>query len=148
MMTSEELKKIAFFSTLDNEEREKLLPLLHEHRVPAGKEIVREGDPGRRFYVLIKGQAQVIEELDSHRAKLLAELKEGDFFGELSILDEGPRSASVVAHSDCVLRFIAANEFKTLLLDHPEITLKVAQVLASRLRNADKEIRELTLFNL
>jgi len=147
-MTSEELKNIAFFSTMNNKEREKLLPLLHEQRVPAGQPIVTEGEPGRRFYVLVEGQAQVIEELDSHRAKLLAELNSGDFFGELSILDEGVRSASVVAKSSCTLQFIAADEFKTLLLEHPEITLKVAQVLASRLRNADKEIRELTLFNL
>jgi len=147
-MTSEELKKITFFSTMSDGEREKLIPLLHEHRVPAGQAIVTEGEPGRRFYLLIDGQALVIEELDSHRAKLLAELKSGDVFGELSILDEGTRSASVVARSDCSLQFIAADEFKTLLLGHPEITLKVAKILASRLRNADKEIKELTLFNI
>ncbi|HDR06401.1 MAG TPA: cyclic nucleotide-binding domain-containing protein [Candidatus Coatesbacteria bacterium] len=148
MMDTNTLARIQLFADLAEEELEKILGLLHRLEVQPEQEIVVEGETGQRLYIIVEGTAQVRQVLDTDRSKVLATLGKGNFFGELALLDSGPRSASVVSVSPCELYYLDRDEFMELLRQHPEMALKLAQTLAGRLRRANRQIRDLSLYSL
>src|SRR4051794_39618116 len=99
----------------------------------AGDVLVREGDRGREFFVLVDGKTRVYRGGVS-----LAELGPGDYFGELALLDPGPRDASVVASTDGEALVIHQPEFHALLVDVPTLTNKLLVGMARRLHDADR----------
>jgi CRP/FNR family cyclic AMP-dependent transcriptional regulator len=102
--------------------------------VPAGRAVIREGEHGEEFFVVISGKLSV-----TAGGKEFAVLGEGDFFGELALFDPAPRDATVTADTDSQLLVIGAQQFAPLLEDVPSLARKVAQVLARRLREADRQ---------
>jgi CRP-like cAMP-binding protein len=103
--------------------------------VPAGSVLARVGEPGNEFYLIMDGSARV--ELSSRRR---VRLKPGDYFGEMSLLDGQPRSATVVAETPMRLLVIKRRDFATLLREAPELTQNILVTLSRRLRAADKAL--------
>ena len=98
-----------------------------------GTVIAREGDPGVGLFVLMDGTAEV-----SIGGKKRVNLGPGDFFGEIALLDGGPRTATVTATSDVQLLGLTEWVFRGLMVEHPSIALKTLQQMAGRLRAATK----------
>ena len=101
----------------------------------AGTPIVRAGDAGSAFYVLIDGGARVVT--PKGRARKLGS---GDSFGEMALLDDSPRSASVVAEGDVLTMTISRTAFGKLLRSEPALSQELLRTLAARLRSAEKTV--------
>jgi CRP/FNR family cyclic AMP-dependent transcriptional regulator len=100
--------------------------------VPAGTEVVTEGSKGDAFYFILAGEAVV-----RRRGRKVATLGPGRFFGELALLDPGPRDATVVAVSPLMLGVLGARVFRAILRDVPNMSERLLRGMAHRLREAD-----------
>ncbi len=98
-----------------------------------GDVILREGEYGDKVCLLLKGGVKVLRLLDS-AGRVLFEMHEGDFFGEMALIDLRPRSASVVALNDCKVLSIPAGYFEKIIHEHPQILINIAKALSERLR--------------
>lgn len=111
--------------------------------VPAGEYFFRENDRGRSMYVLEKGKVSVIKSWQDHEY-LLVELHEGDCFGEMSLIDLGPRTASVIALEDCsAIKLSNANILKIYQKDLEQFTMiqmNMGREVSRRLRKMDEEL--------
>jgi CRP-like cAMP-binding protein len=97
-----------------------------------GATVVREGDPGSRFHVLLDGRAKVVR-----RGRTVARLSPGDFFGEIGLLDPGPRTASVIAESPLWCLTLAGKDFMDILASEASLAIRVMRELAGRLRRCE-----------
>ena len=122
------LKKVPLFSKLDKKGLQEVAHIADELDLPAGKEMATEGDRGREFFVLLKGEADVTRD-GTH----INTMKEGDFFGEIALVTKMPRTATVTATSDVDVLVITERAFDNLLKKSPEIGRGVAEALAERI---------------
>lgn len=122
------LKRVPLFSRLSGPELERISKVADELDFKEGKELAREGAAGREFFVIIEGTAEV-----TSRKKRLATLSDGDFFGEISLITQRPRTATVVATSPVRALVITDRSFRRLLEHQPDIQGKVMSALAARL---------------
>jgi CRP-like cAMP-binding protein len=127
------LSKVPLFEGLSRPHLERLADLAQEVSYGAGRMLVKAGTPGVAFYVILEGQAKVFKGKIA-TAQGEAMLGPGDFFGELALLDGGPRSASVVAASPLSTIRIERAPFRRMLKDEPEIALKMLEAMARRMR--------------
>lgn len=127
------LEQVPLFSGLSRAQLSRVADLAQEVSYGAGRMIVRTGTPGLAFYVIVEGQAKVIRGKISS-AKGQASLGPGDFFGEMALLDGGPRSASVVAQTPITTVRIERAQFRRMLKDEPDIALKLLEGMAVRMR--------------
>ena len=130
-----QLAKVPIFSGCSKRELEAIANASKEVLHEEGHVIAREGDRGVGFFLITEGTAKV-----SIGGRTRAKLGPGDFFGEISLLDRGPRTASVIATSPVRLVGITAWVFRGLLDEHPSIALKMLEIVAGRLRATSKEI--------
>jgi CRP-like cAMP-binding protein len=126
------LAEIPLFSACSKRELQTVSGLTTALTIPAGKVVTSEGQPGREFVVILDGKATV-----SIHGTEIATLGRGDFFGEIALLDGGPRTATVVAETDLVARVISHAEFSQMLEDVPAMARKLLVGVAARLRDAD-----------
>ncbi|HZD81092.1 MAG TPA: cyclic nucleotide-binding domain-containing protein [Actinomycetota bacterium] len=127
------LADVPLFSGLSRPQLERVADLAQEVGYGAGRMIVRAGTPGAAFYVIVSGRAKVVKgKIASARGE--AELGPGDFFGELALLDGGPRSASVVAAAPLSTVRIERAPFRRMLREDPDIGLKLLEAMAVRMR--------------
>lgn len=108
----------------------KILESGKEVRHSAGEEIMIEGHGGIGFHLIIDGEAKV-----TRKGKTLAKLGPGDFFGEMAMIDDGPRTASVSATTDMTAFFVSRWEFRPILKSDPELAWKLLRHLVERLRD-------------
>lgn len=101
-----------------------------------GASVVREGEPGDSFYILLAGQAKVVQK----NGKVVNRLLPGDSFGEISLLDGGERTASVVGETPLVLLELKRAAFHRMLREEPGIAVKMLEYLASMLRRLDRSV--------
>ncbi len=106
---------------------------------PKGTLLFREGDPGREMFILQKGKVQVRKRVGSGE-KVLAELGEGEFFGEMALLMGMNRSATVEVTEDSKILVINPETFESLLKSNIEIAIKMLKKMASRLRTTDQHL--------
>ena len=104
-----------------------------------GKQLFHEGDQGDVMYVMISGKAAVLV-----GGQPVEEIVEGDIVGEMAIIDGSPRSASVIAESDCVLAAVSKERMESLIVDSPPFAMDVMRVMARRLRQANQMIAKTT----
>jgi CRP-like cAMP-binding protein len=123
------LRNVSIFAELNDRELERLGHQFKERTFPAGASVVSEGASGAAFFVIAEGQATVVVH-GEERARLEA----GDHFGEIALLDEGVRSATVVAETDLRCYGLTPWEFRPFVEDHPQVAWKLLQALARRLR--------------
>jgi CRP-like cAMP-binding protein len=131
----ENLKNIALFSACTRKELELISGATTQLRFPAGETLAREGDNGHEFLVIVEGTARI--DVGGH---VVATIGPGEFFGEVSLLDGGPRTATVVAETDIVAEVIGQREFSGLVEDSPHLAKKLLVGLARRLRAADVQL--------
>ena len=129
----EMLEKTPLWSGLTKQDLRQVIKASKERDFESGHTVVTKGDPGDGFYLIFEGAAEVRSD-----GKTLSKLGPGQFFGEMSILDNQPRSADVVTVEPSRILFLSALSFKTLIFANPKIALKMLQEFAQRLRSADK----------
>jgi CRP/FNR family cyclic AMP-dependent transcriptional regulator len=122
------IKTVPLFAGCSKRELAQIASIADELDLPEGATLTHEGQRGREFLVLVSGTADV-----RHGERLLAELGDGDFLGEIALVLDAPRSATVTATSPVRLLVIERRAFKQLLEDVPAIQTKVLEALASRL---------------
>jgi CRP-like cAMP-binding protein len=127
------LQQVPLFSACSGRELRAIAGVVKEVMHPKGTVIAREGDPGVGLFVILDGSAEV-----TIGGKRMAKLGRGDFFGEIALLDGGPRSATVTATSDMRLLGLTEWVFRGLLQEHPSIAVKTLESMAARLRSATK----------
>jgi CRP/FNR family transcriptional regulator, cyclic AMP receptor protein len=127
---TESLRRVPLFSGLDRKELELLGKLIKQQQYDAGATIVKTGADGLGLYIIKEGKVAVIR--DGQR---VASLGPGQFFGEISVLDGGPRTADVRAESATVCLTLISWEVKPLLMENPSITYKMLLEMVKRLRS-------------
>jgi CRP-like cAMP-binding protein len=100
-----------------------------------GQIIVTQGTPGQAFYLILSGRVEILRD-----GKSLGAFGPGDFFGEMSLLDQAPRSATIRALESTSCLMLSSWDFKALLEEQPGIAIKLLEVLSRRLRVADEHI--------
>ncbi len=130
------LEPVPLFADLDDHEREQIARLFKERRFSQGETVIREGSGGAAFYVVGSGEATVLVG-GEERATLHA----GDWFGEIALIDEGPRSATVVATTDLVCEGVTVWDFRPLVEGNGVLGWKLLQALVKKLRAAESQER-------
>ena len=129
------LEVVPLFHGLTPKEMGRLAKVTDEVTLRSGAVIAEEGQPGDAFYLLVDGAAVV-----NRKGKKIATLGTGDFFGEMSLLDEGPRSATIELTRDSTLLVIHGTDFAVIVNEMPGVATKLLRGLAARLRAADHRI--------
>ena len=139
--------KSRVFTTLTEAEEARILEACDREEVDRGEILLRKGDSTNAFYVVSEGELHVVDEKPGKRF-LLSALRERDLFGEMSFLDEGPRSATVVAATDAVVLRFTKESFIRLMVEDPHagarLLLAVGLLLVDRLRKADSALSALS----
>ena len=130
------LGKVPLFSHCTRKDLEFVASRADEVNVPAGRELVRQGRQGDTFYVLLEGEADV--EVDG---KQRPTLQTGDFFGEISMLDRGPATATVVTRTPARLMVMSHSQFRDAIKGSDDLLLQVMVAVGERLR-ADSLARQ------
>jgi CRP-like cAMP-binding protein len=125
------LRDVPLFAGLSEDDLERLARQMKERRFPAGSNVTSEGAGGAGFFVIIEGNATVVV-ADEERAQL----GPGDHFGEIALIDEGMRSATINADSDLLCYGMTAWEFRPFIEEHPQVAWIMLQTMARRLREA------------
>ena len=131
------------FSELSHEATAALVATMQETQLPRGEVLFHEGDAGDRVYVVIEGKVKLGRHAADGRENLLAILGPGQMFGELSLFDPGPRSATVTAVTDSVLLWLSQERLLAWLDGRPEVAHGMLAQLASRLRRANDIVADL-----
>ena len=128
------LSRIPLFSGLDHRRLQRLGMLADEVDVPAGRMLMRQGENGSDMMVIVSGSVAV--ERDGARLNTLGA---GDFFGEIALLDEGPRSATVTAIEPSRLLVVTHRDFHSMMDEFPEVAAQVLSALAHRIRRLEPD---------
>jgi CRP-like cAMP-binding protein len=123
--------------------------IVHRREYRAGEPVFYQGDPGLGMYIVQEGSVAIVIAEKDGEEKELAILSDGDFFGELGLLDESPRSASALCKTDCLLIGFFRPDLLELIERKPalgiKIVMKLAEIVGERLRKTDKELSKLKI---
>ena len=140
------LRRIHFFDGLNIEELEHLCSLLSKSVVSPGRVIFRQGDPPDAFYIIESGEIEIVLEISGDESETIATLsRAGDFFGEMALIDDQPRSATARACIKTQLLVIPRADFSELIHNYPSIHLEVSRALSHNLRHSDSRFAETIL---
>jgi CRP/FNR family cyclic AMP-dependent transcriptional regulator len=142
------LRNVPLFAVLPESQLALLTSLVGRKSFPRGATIIAAGDMTDSLYVIISGRLKVMMSDDEGREVILAMLGPNEFFGEMGLLDDHPRSATVVALEACELLSLSKRDFKKCLEDNFELAMTVMRGLVRRLREADKKIGSLALMDV
>jgi CRP-like cAMP-binding protein len=129
---AEALAKVPLFAGIGRRELRRLADRMSERTFREGEIAVEEGRGGAGFWLIEDGDATV-----SVAGKTVRTLGSGDYFGEIALIDDGPRSATVTAATDMRCRGMAAWEFRPFVVEHPDVAWTILQTLARRLREVE-----------
>ena len=132
--TDERLARIPLFEGLSKRQLSQVSSLMTPLDLKAGKVLARQGEVGREFLILLEGQVEVARD-----GKIIAVRGPGDFIGEIALLDNRPRTATVTARTDVVVEVLNRGEFASLLAEAPELSAQVMATMARRLAALDRE---------
>lgn len=149
MMTyTDFLKNVPLFSELDEDELQQLATVTREQHYKKHTTIVHVDDPGNALYILKNGLVKITIEDQNGYEMILRILYPTDFFGEMSLIDGMPRSATVTTQDASEILTIARDHFLPIIEKFPNILLKMASVLSKRLRKANELIHSLAFFDV
>ncbi len=131
----ERLQRVPLLEECTGRQLREIARIAEVRELPEGTVLTRAGEPGEEFFLIVDGSARV--EVPGGRTGRLAP---GDFFGEMSLLDGGPRSATVTAETAIRVLAIKHRHFSTLLREAPALTLKICATLARRVRDLERSI--------
>jgi CRP-like cAMP-binding protein len=141
------LKYIPLFSELVDDDLEEIVKLAVRQTYKKDNMILIEEEIGSTMFIILDGRVKISRISDDGREVILSILSEGDFFGEMSILDGQNRSANVVTLEDSKIMVIRREDFLQMLHDYPQIAINLLKELAQRLRKSDSQIKSLSLQN-
>ena len=142
------LRNVPLFAGLDEGELEKLSKVAMRRRVERNAFVVRSGEDTDSLYILLTGRAKVTNTDEEGREIILAWLGQGEFFGEMGLIDGSPRSANVVAVEPCELLCLSKEAFQRCMQDNFQVAQKLMKTLVMRLREADRKIESLALLDV
>jgi CRP/FNR family cyclic AMP-dependent transcriptional regulator len=149
-------RKIFLFQDLEDGEIELVLARTRPREVPAGSIIIREGEPGNSMYIMLSGEVEITkqltleldEETPKDRVMIRLKAENGVYFGEMSLLEDAPRSATVTALTDCSLLELHQKDFRDLTQHDAamgvKLLLRLAQLLSRHLRKTNQDVVKLT----
>ena len=143
------IKSIKLFASLTHDEALYLRNAGREVKFEEGKIIFNEGDDGDAFYAVVSGKVRITKKskIDQANEEILALVREGEFFGEMALFDEGDRTASALAHVDCTLFVITVDAFNKMIKENHKLTIKVLvefiRTLSKRLKTMNQEMVDL-----
>ena len=135
-MNIDELRQVPLFADVSGEDLEQLYEMAETISIPAGELVLREGDPGDSLYVVLDGELEVTKRQGDQEIQL-ALYEPGQFFGEMALLEQAPRSASVRALRESSLLVIGQAAFQTLLTCSSSAPVKILYTVTSRLRSTE-----------
>lgn len=135
MSHEEFMRRVPIFSKCTAGEIDAIASVAQEGYFHPGQIIVTQGAPGQAFYLVLSGRVEILRDGTS-----LGAFGPGDCFGEMSLLDSAPRSATIKAIDETACLMLSSWDFKALLERHPSIAIKLLEVLSRRLRVADERI--------
>lgn len=151
MMNTEKLatffKEGSLFSNLSTEELNQLAQIARERRFERNQILFYEGDLGGSLYIIVSGTVKIVIMSDDGREHILGLLHAGDFFGEISLIDGEPRSATAIALDKVSVVMLSRDDFVRLLRENPEMPLKIMVTLCERLRKTDKHVESLAFLS-
>jgi len=147
-MAEIELREVPLFSEMDEQEVAGIRDIMEEMKFKAGQVIIREGETGDLFYVITEGRVEVIIRDAAGSDVILHEAGPGDFFGELSMLTNEPRSARIHAVEDVTTLVLERDEFFNFLRKHTHAAIDVLVELGGRLRENDALLRRMASRNV
>jgi len=140
----EVLSKVPAFANLAPRELKEVAAIVHKREYRSGEPVFYQGDPGLGMYIVKDGEVSIVIQGKDGNERELALFSDGDFFGELALLDESPRSANAVCKTECTLiGFFRPDLFELIEKNTTlgiKIVLKLAEIVAQRLRHTDKEL--------
>ncbi len=139
------LKGIYLFEDLTDEELVKISRILVNEKQPEGAFLFHEGDKGEKFYVILKGSVRISQAIRGAGEEALTILNAGDYFGEMALIDDSPRSADAIVHENSEFLVISKKDFDELLFFDKEIAYKMlwafVRTLSRRLRETNDKIK-------
>jgi CRP/FNR family cyclic AMP-dependent transcriptional regulator len=142
------LHNVPLFSGLNEAQLRVLVSMIVRKSFGRNTTIIAAGDPTDSLYIVIDGRVKVLMSDEQGREVILSILGRGEFFGEMGLLDDSPRSASVVTLEPCELLSISKTDFKRSLAENFDLSLIVMRGLVKRLREADQKIGSLALMDV
>lgn len=143
----EVLSQVYLFRELTPGEMERLLSISKEKKVGKNEVIFREGDLGDAFYLIVTGSVRISTLVPGVGEEALTILREGEYFGEMALIDDAPRSASAIANDDTMLLCIGKDDFRKLLECQTDIAYKLlwifTKTLSARLRKTDEQLKSI-----
>ncbi|MCB5992466.1 MULTISPECIES: Crp/Fnr family transcriptional regulator [Janibacter] len=142
-MDLEAVRRAPLFATLDDEAAREIMSSMDAFRMERGDVLFHEGDQGDRLYVITEGKIKLGCTSTDGRENLLAILGPGEMFGELSLFDPGPRTATATAVAETQLIGLGNDQLRQLLGNHPRIAVTLLAALARRLRRTNENLADL-----
>jgi len=139
------LKNIFLFESLTEEELEKIAGIIEKEEFSEGSTVFKEGDKGEKFYIIYSGSVRVSQSISGTGEEALTILEKGNFFGEMALIDDAPRSADLIVHEQTELLVISKKNFDDLLFFDKDIAYKIlwafVRTFSSRLRETNEKIK-------
>jgi CRP/FNR family transcriptional regulator, cyclic AMP receptor protein len=139
------LEKIPLFNSLRPEQLKMILGITVERSVAPSEHLCREGDPATSLFFLVQGKVRVSKQIPGVGEEALAILEPGDYFGEMALIDDSPRSADAITNTPCVLGVIDKGAFDQLLFMNKDLAFDLLWVfvrtLSERLRENNEKLR-------
>ena len=141
-MTLDAIRSVPLFASLDDEAAAKLRNLLRVNDVPSNTSLFRAGDKGDAMYLIEQGRVQITITDEDKKQIVLAELAQGDFFGEMAIIDGKQRSADATVIETARLAVLSRENLLSFIHDNPKVALEMLSATFSRLRRTDKMLQQ------
>lgn len=142
------LKEVPIFALLDDQEREALAEKVEERNFKAGQALFNHGDPGDAMYIVVTGAVEIFFKNDTGERIVLETARPGDFFGEISLLDQGPRTASAHAKEDCHVIEVDRGDLDEFIRARPGAAMDLLAATGRRLRESAKLLRHTASRNI
>jgi CRP/FNR family transcriptional regulator, cyclic AMP receptor protein len=142
------LARVPLFASLPTEALQSLANHLNKRSYKRGDVMVKQGRMSETLYIVLSGTAQVVVQDEQEKEIILAHLRAGDYFGEMSLIDGKPHSASVIADAALDALALGKSELRACMSQHPAVSLSMMQELVRRLREADEKIESLALVDV
>ena len=148
MVSAELFREVPLFAGLEDEDLESLIAAANRRKYPKDGVIFFENDVGDALFMIVSGRVKVTILSDDGREIILAMLSDANFFGEMSLLDNEPRSATAIALQETEMVVLHQRDFLAIVEKRPRVLINLLSVLSSRLRKANQQIGNLALHDV
>jgi CRP/FNR family cyclic AMP-dependent transcriptional regulator len=143
IMDTKLLHGVPLFESLDERETQLIASEVELRQEQQGNVIIHEGEESNSLFIVLSGKVKIFLVDEAGEEIILNYLGQGDYFGEVSLFDDGQRSASVKALSDCYLAVLEKDAFVALMSSHPELALRIIKGSTRRVRDLSSNVRSL-----